>query len=534
MDLRATPIKIKLTLLLMVTSSLAVLLVSLLFYFLLGRHYQEVYHRDLSNLAEILGHNCTASLLFNVPEDAETVLRSVESRASIVAIRLYDHNHNQFAAYENIPASAHGGSAATRRSFDESRYLRLDRAITLKDGTPIGNLVIFDDVRDIAITKRQGAYILLGSALVALVVAFGVAAFLQRRISGPLVTLTQAVQRLAAGDLAAWRDVECQRRDEFGKLSAAFINMGQRLEDSYITLSGYNQTLERRVAERTEELQQAMGKLTESQSQLIQSEKMAALGHLISGVAHEVNNNINFISCALPSIARQTSRLAALLADDGAQPGGQGGANEAVQIIERLLSNAEEGVRRTAKIVSDLRTFAYPSQGQFSQVDVHQELELVLALLHFEIAGRIEVRRDYAAGLPLLSCLRDQMNQVYMNVLRNAIQAIEGAGRIEISTWLREGMIHLRFLDSGSGIPESIRGKIFDPFFTTKEVGRGNGLGLAISYGIVIKHRGEIWVESSGPEGTALVLKLPVHGEGDCGGGSAPVAQKTERIGGQC
>lgn len=529
MALRSTPIKTKLTLLLMVTSSLAVLLVSLLVYFLLGRHYQEVYHRDLNNLAAIIGSNCTAALLFDVPEDAETVLHSVESRASIVAIRLYDQDHQLFASYEDMSSRSTGGDAFSRSGLDESRFLRVDHAITLKDGTEIGKLVLFDDIRDIAITERQGGYILAGSALAALIVAFGVAAFLQRRISGPLATLTDAVQRLAAGDFAAWRDVSCQRGDELGKLSTAFVNMGHRLEDSYVELARHSQTLEERVAARTHELQQAMAKLTESQSQLVQSEKMAALGHLVAGVAHEVNNNINFISCALPSIARETKKLAGQLSEDREYSIDLAAAIQARRTIERLLGNAEEGVRRTAKIVADLRSFAYPSQGQFSQADAHQELDMVLALLEFELAGRVDIRRNYAAGLPLLSCLRDQMNQVYMNVLRNAIQSIDGAGRIEISTWLEDGKIHIRFLDSGRGIPETIRNRIFDPFFTTKEVGAGTGLGLAISFGIVKKHRGEISVESSGPEGTAFVLRLPVQEENINEGASVLEGKEVER-----
>ena len=533
MDLRATPIKTKLTLLLMGTSSLAVLLVSLLFYVLLGRQYQDIYHRDLRNLADILGHNCTAALLFNVPEDAETVLHSVDSRDSIAAIRLYDQNHKQFASYENRSVVGRGENTTSDNASAESSYLRLDHAITLKDGTHIGSLVLFDDVHEIAITKRQGGYILASSASVALIVAFSVAAFLQRRISEPLATLTSAVQRLAEGDLAAWRDVGSQRSDELGKLSAAFVNMGRRLEDSYVELSGYSQTLEQRVAERTEELQQAMARLTESQSQLVQSEKMAALGHLVSGVAHEINNNINFISCALPSIARQTGKLAGQLIK-GNPSTLQAEANEAVQIIERLLNNAEEGVRRTAKIVSDLRTFAYPSQGHLSQVDIHQELDLVLALLHFELAGRIEVQRHFAPGLPLFSCLRDHMNQVYMNILRNSIQAIEDTGRIEITTWLQDGIIHIRISDSGCGIPDSAMSRIFDPFFTTKDVGKGTGLGLAISYGIVKKHHGEIRVESTGPEGTAFLLRLPVQGEHFPDVAALAVIQDTERRGEQC
>lgn len=513
----STPIRIKLTVLLMVTSSTAVLLVSLLTYFFLGRHYQDVYQRDLVNLAEIIGHNCTAALLFNVPEDAETVLHSVDSRASILSIRLYDKDHKQFASYESKLLGDRRQDLSRRVGFDESRLLRVEQPLTLRDGTIIGSLVLLDDTRDIVITQRQGAYLLALSAVAALIGAFCVAAFVQRRISEPLSSLTSAVQRLAAGDHAAWRDVECQRNDELGTLSAAFINMGHRLEESYRELSGHRQTLEDRVAERTEELKQAMDKLTESQSQLIQSEKMAAIGYLVSGVAHEVNNNINFISCALPSIARETRRLVG----DGERLPDLAVARQAGEVIERLLNNAEEGVSRTAKIVSDLRTFAHPSQGQFSQVNIHQELDRVLALIHFEIAGRIEIRREYAPDLPLLSCLRDQMNQVYMNVLRNAVQAIDGPGWIEISTRLVEGTVHVRFRDSGSGIPKKIRTRIFDPFYTTKEVGKGTGLGLAISFGIVKKHNGEILVESSGSNGTALLLVLPLQAESASEAGAA-------------
>ena len=505
-------IRTKLTLLIMAASAMSVLCACLLFYYLIGLHLQRAYRKDLESLADILGHNCAASLAFDVPEDATTVLASIDSRESVFAIRLYDKDGNLFASYDNVPGLKKHQAFFPEVIPDDPRHLKIERPIILKDGSTVGKIVLYDNFQEIAASKKKGILILIATGAASLAAALLLASFLQAVISRPLGLLTEAVQQLAAGDFSARHRIPTRRTDEIGLLSTAFVDMGNKLEDSYSQLAASNQNLEKRVAARTEALQRAMHDLTRSQTQLIQSEKMVAIGHLVAGVAHEINNNINFIACAIPSLMRLNQRLSDQLTSQA--PLNRDQLGKTTQLIDNLLHNAEEGVRRTIKIVQDLNAFARPSRGEFSELDIHQELEMVLTLLRYELKGRVEVHRDFTPGLPPVLCLRDQISQVFMNILRNASQAIADQGHIRIQTWRQDDSVRVRFQDSGGGIPLEIQPMIFDPFFTTKDVGKGTGLGLSISYGIVKNHGGDIWVESSTPQGTSFVVSLPLRQNG--------------------
>jgi len=231
----------------------------------------------------------------------------------------------------------------------------------------------------------------------------------------------------------------------------------------------------------------------------------------VAGVAHEINNSLNFMTGALPTVSLLFKKIGILLSDGGEPV--QDLASSIAPILQKvsiLLANAEIGLERTVRIVSDLNIFARPSQGSSAPTDIHRDIEMVVTLLHYEMRHRIEVRRNFASTLPLVFCRRDQISQVIMNVLRNAIQAIDGPGVIDITTSLEGAMVNLSFHDSGCGIsPEDI-GQIFNPFFSTKEVGEGTGLGLSISYGIMKSHQGEIVVDSTVGQGTTVTLRLPV------------------------
>lgn len=511
MPLRNITIKNKVTLLLMTTSGMAVGLVCLIFYFLVAQNFQKNYLTDLENLVEIVGSNCTAALLFNVPEDAETVLSSLERRKSILSVRLYDTSHNLFASYDKKYSLANNRDANLLHRLEPDKSLRIERSITLHDGTVAGMIIAYADIRDIGLSNKKWIVILSGAAFIAMIAAFFLATLLQNIISRPLLALTNAVQRLAVGDFEAGNDIQVHSQDEIGLLSAAFIDMNYKLQGSYTELETYNQNLEQRVASRTAELQAAMSDLTKSHAQLIQSEKMVAVGHLVAGVAHEINNSLNFITGAIPAVAMLTKKIRNHLNDETSQT--QPDFSKIEQIITKidtLLNNAETGVQRTAKIISDLNTFARPHQGQFLPTDIHKEIEMVITLLHYDLRNHIEVVMDFSPNLPLVSCLRDQMNQVYMNILRNAIQAISDKGTIWIKTARDGDMITISFRDSGCGIPDSAKAQIFDPFFSTKEVGEGTGLGLSISYGIIRNHHGEIKVDSTVGQGSTFTLRLPI------------------------
>jgi signal transduction histidine kinase len=256
-----------------------------------------------------------------------------------------------------------------------------------------------------------------------------------------------------------------------------------------------NETLEARVEERTNELR-------EIQAQLMQAEKMKSLGQLVAGVAHELNNPIGFVHANLQLLDEYVKKLSETRGEgpDGAR------TREA---IAKLIQRSREGTQRVKKIVQDLRTFSRMDQAEIQDVDLHEEIERNLALMEPRFKNKVRVERHYG-DLPRVRCYAGQLNQVFLNLLMNACDAIEDDGTIRITTERSPMGVRLEFADDGPGIPEEIRSRIFDPFFTTKPVGVGTGLGLSLSHGIVERHGGRIYVESEPGEGTSFVIELPL------------------------
>jgi signal transduction histidine kinase len=261
-----------------------------------------------------------------------------------------------------------------------------------------------------------------------------------------------------------------------------------------------NETLEARVEERTAELQ-------DTQAQLVQAEKMKSLGQLVAGVAHELNNPIGFVHANLQLLDEYVRKFVE------AQRSG-GDAERAREAITKLLVRSREGTERVKKIVQDLRTFSRMDQAELQDVDLHEEIERTLALMEPRFKNGIAVERDYGE-IPRVRCYAGQLNQVFLNLLMNACDAMQDQGKITISTRRGPLGVRLSFADDGPGIPENVRNRIFDPFFTTKPVGEGTGLGLSLSHGIVERHGGSIHVESEPGHGAAFVIDLPLVPIGD-------------------
>jgi signal transduction histidine kinase len=256
-----------------------------------------------------------------------------------------------------------------------------------------------------------------------------------------------------------------------------------------------NETLEARVEERTRELR-------DTQAQLIQAEKMKSLGQLVAGVAHELNNPIGFVHANLQLLDEYIEKLIE----------GQRTESDTQRIqdaIGKLLVRSREGTERVKKIVQDLRTFSRMDQAEIQVVDLHEELDRTLALMEPRFKNHIRVERDYG-DLPRVRCNPGQLNQVFLNLLMNACDAIERDGSIEIRTRPTGEGVRLEFRDDGPGIPPEVQSRIFDPFFTTKPVGVGTGLGLSLSHGIIERHGGRISVSSAPGRGTTFVIELPL------------------------
>ena len=272
----------------------------------------------------------------------------------------------------------------------------------------------------------------------------------------------------------------------------------------HLQLKAQNASLEQQVRERTElaeQLKRTNQKLRETQMHLVHSEKMAGLGQLVAGIAHEINNPLAFVINNIFIVQEGLTKLAA-------------DAELSAPIVSRLnkmqlrIDDAHSGSVRVKELVTKLRTFSRLDEGTIKTIDVHESIESVLLFLRHKMGDRIEVQRNYGDA-KTLQCFAGELNQVFMNLIANAIDAIDGPGRITLTTEQQNGHFTIRVRDTGKGIPDTIRNRIFEPFFTTKPVGQGTGLGLAISYGIVKAHHGSMDFTSTPGEGTEFVLEIP-------------------------
>lgn len=303
-------------------------------------------------------------------------------------------------------------------------------------------------------------------------------------------------------------------RDEISLLAESYQSLVDRLARDFETIRELKDGLEETVEARTHELRDALRTLQETQVKLIHSEKMAALGQLVAGVAHEINNTTNFVSGALPPLTKRLAELETLLSRPGQGEDFGERSEKALKNIRLLLENIREGARRTNKIVNDLKNFSRPGEEALQPVDINHCLEATLSLAYPEYKYRVKVERELQDNLPLVQGAQGQLNQVFMNILLNAVHAVADKGTVLIRTWREGEAVHILFKDDGPGIPSYVQRRIFDPFFTTKAVGKGTGLGLSISYGIVKKHRGDILVRSEPGEGAEFEVVLPISQEG--------------------
>lgn len=304
-----------------------------------------------------------------------------------------------------------------------------------------------------------------------------------RFVDRPINRLLAATKKAALGDLD--QTVRIKSYDELGELSDSFNHMILELKRSRDAIEGWTQALEQRVEKRTHELQQV-------QNQLIQAGKMAALGELAAGVAHEINNPLTGVLTFSSLILKKM---------DENHP------------WRRDLENIVQQTTRCRNIVKALLDFARQRKPDKRGADIHVLIDRTLNLVENQARFQnIKMVKEFMTDLPMISVDGDQMQQVFMNIIINAADAMsENGGTLKIKTDVHDGMVEISFADTGCGIRKDHLSKIFTPFFTTKETGKGTGLGLAISYGIVQSHGGDIEVESETGKGSTFRIKLPVE-----------------------
>jgi two-component system NtrC family sensor kinase len=247
------------------------------------------------------------------------------------------------------------------------------------------------------------------------------------------------------------------------------------------------------------DLEDANRKLTEAQAKLVQAAKMASLGELVAGIAHEINNPLAFILAHQGTVERLLGELQPPEAPEG---------RRALTKARDRVGSMRLGLTRIQELVLNLRKFSRLDEGERGLVNVPEAIETVLALIQHKLGTRIHVERDFS-GRPEISCTPALLNQVVMNILGNAADAIPGEGTITVATYSDAENDVIRISDSGPGIPEDLREKIFEPFFTTKPVGSGTGLGLAIAYSVVQAHSGSLTVETAPGGGASFVIGIP-------------------------
>ncbi len=309
------------------------------------------------------------------------------------------------------------------------------------------------------------------------------------------------------------------------------------LSEQNQNLASVNQTLETRIAERTAELWQAnqtmareqqeltelLKKVEEAQNQLLQSEKMAAIGQLAAGVAHEINHPVGFVNSNIGTLKTYTEQLLALVAAHeavaaGGDPALLAEARRKADLeflkedLPQLIKESQDGLGRVTRIVQDLKDFSHVDESSQQEADLNAGIESTLNVVWNEIKYKAEVDRQLGE-VPPVHCVPAQINQVFMNILVNAAQAIETRGTITLRSGTQNDYAWFEIEDTGKGMPEDVRKRIFEPFFTTKPVGKGTGLGLSISYDIIVKkHGGSLDVISTPGKGTCFRIMLPIAG----------------------
>ena len=360
-----------------------------------------------------------------------------------------------------------------------------------------------------------------------------------------VVTKTNIQQLINSYNLLQAKQLEMKERYQLMLIAFSLVlllsllMMAIRLRKSHKSLDilnkelrHANENLEKNVAERTKKLSNALKELKQSQTQLIQAEKMSSLGQMIAGIAHEINTPLGYIKSnvemindmfvQIKKLLTEQDELMKLLMSDTTDAqvlekkvlhlnelNQNIQEDEIVQGANELLSDSLEGIKDISELVTNLKNFSRLDLAKVTQTDLHQCLESTLSIAKNILKYKVVVKKAFST-IPKIACSPSQINQVFLNLLNNAAHAIEKKGIILIKTYVDDKYVHISFQDNGKGIPKDILPQIFNPFFTTKAIGEGTGMGLSISYKIIEQHHGHIKVVSKVGKGTKFVVSLPI------------------------
>ncbi len=571
----------KLKIVIIFTSAVILLLVAVAFILSEIRTSRRNIVTDLFTLANLVGINSSAGLLFDNNKTIEQNLTVLKANPHIIFTRVFSKYGNPVADYfrdgskNNLAAlkfSEFDFLNSDRGYFFDTNHVDIFQKIIYK-GRMIGTVYIRSDLGRLKLRLQWVVSIVFLVFFISLLLAFLLASKLQTVITQPIDNLLDTIKKVSKDKDYSIRTLKLNN-DELGKLIDAFNDMLMQIETRDNKLNDSNEQLEKLLAE--------TAKLKE---QVIESEKMAALGHLVAGIAHEINTPLGAIRSSIDSIAifldkcltdlpkffqsldaahqqifwdlllvtrqepkrqislkekrkyrralvreleRQNISDADTMADTLVDIGIYGNIKAFLPLLKSAegdkilnmvyqLSTLKQSTEtittaseRAAKTVFALKNYArYDKTGKKTAANIIDSIETVLTLYHNHLKHGIEVIKNYAQ-LPLVFCYPDELNQVWTNLVHNALQAMDYRGTLKIDAYQEDNNIVISFTDSGVGIPEEIKPKIFEPFFTTKPAGEGSGLGLDIVKKIIEKHQGKITVQSQ-PGKTIFTVYIPIE-----------------------
>ena len=341
---------------------------------------------------------------------------------------------------------------------------------------------------------------------------------LSKKILSPIDELVYKIRKMQTDQ--EFSPIEKHSITELGLVTQNFNNMSLDVLD-----------VQKELRKKLNEIEVANKTIKSAQSQLIHSAKMASLGQLVAGVAHELNNPISFISSNMLPLREYFQSLLLIIKNGEKSPKDLIRTKEDMDFdfikkdLPKVIESCEEGAKRTKNIVLGLRSFSRLGEAELKPVNICENIENTLSILSAQLKNRITVNKEYN-DIPDVVCFPSQLNQVFMNIISNAAQAIVESGDIDIIVRMfGEDMVEIQIADSGHGMDDDVLQRIFEPFFTTKDQGEGTGLGLSISFGIIEKHEGQLIVESKIGAGSKFIIRLPVEGPKE-----QPLSENTDRL----
>ena len=503
-----------------------------------------------SNETELIQRAHTTAALFASAVKSAVLASDLASLESLVneAISNPDVAYARVIDRRGVLAQA-GDSIALARPFIADTQMENVRngiydaeAVISAAGDVFGRVEIGISVNAIRASLIQARNQTIAIAAVAIAVLALLSYLIGKYLARGLNALANGTRQLAHGDLGF--QIAVKGSDELAHTARAFNEMSREMQIAHknrqrveAELASYRDSLELLVAKRTEDLSRTNEKLQETNSelanahsQILQSEKMASIGQLAAGVAHEINNPIAFVLSNMRSLEQYIEQFMHVLdtyeKHDDVLAQFEDRLKEILLVKQKvdleflkedlvtLLSESNDGLLRVKKIVQNLKDFSHISDGEWQIIDIHHGIDSTLEIIANELKYKATIIKAYG-DLPAVECMAQELNQVFMNLLMNAAQAIDSQGTITITTGtaLEEQKIWIEITDTGGGIePDHLR-RIFAPFFTTKPIGLGTGLGLSISYGIVKKHHGRLEVSSELGKGSSFRIWLPLRRE---------------------